>query len=336
MVIRFSALGDVAMTVPVLLGLREKYPDLAITFLTRKHFAPVLEQVDGVSVIKADLKGEYAGISGLWKLSRYLRKGRFSAIADLHNVLRTKVLKLFLTGSGAEFMQIDKARKEKKQLTRNRNKVFKPLPTTFDRYREVFHQLGYPISNDELKLLPGKHVNDQILPEEVLKRGKRVGIAPMAAHEGKQYSLMKMEEVVRSLTENGEINVLLFGSPSESSILESWAQKYPHIYNLAGKISFEDELACISRLDVMVGMDSANGHLAAMYGVPVITIWGITHPYTGFAPFNQPAVNWLMPDREAFRAIPTSIYGNRYPPGYEEAINSLEPQEIVAKVNELL
>ena len=58
-------------------------------------------------------------------------------------------------------------------------------------------------------------------------------------------------------------------------------------------------------------MDSGNGHLAAMYGIPVITVWGVTHPYAGFAPFLQPEENSITADREQFPLIPTSVYGNK-------------------------
>ena len=58
--------------------------------------------------------------------------------------------------------------------------------------------------------------------------------------------------------------------------------------NIAGKLSFKEELELIRSLDVMVSMDSGNAHLAAMQDVKTITLWGVTHPYAGFAPFHQP------------------------------------------------
>ena len=65
---------------------------------------------------------------------------------------------------------------------------------------------------------------------------------------------------------------------------------------VAGKLSFSEELDTISNLDCMISMDSGNAHLAAMYGVKVITIWGVTHPFAGFAPFHQPKEYSLLPD----------------------------------------
>jgi ADP-heptose:LPS heptosyltransferase len=86
----------------------------------------------------------------------------------------------------------------------------------------------------------------------------------------------------------------------------------------------------------MISMDSGNGHLAANYGVKVVSIWGVTHPFAGFAPFNQPATYALLPDLNQFPKIPTSIYGNRYPEGYENAAASISPKRIVEKIEAIL
>ena len=101
-------------------------------------------------------------------------------------------------------------------------------------------------------------------------------------------------------------------------------------------MSLSEELALISNLDLMVSMDSGNGHLAAMFGVPVITIWGVTHPYAGFAPFNQPESNSLTADREAFPMIPTSVYGNKLPEGYDKAMKTIPPALVYERILQVL
>ena len=324
------------MTVPVMVGFRKTYPHIPISFLTRKQFVPVVDQLDGVEVIGVDLDGEFSGLTGVWKLAGVLKKNRFSAIADLHNVLRTKVLKVMYTGSGVPFAQIDKGRKEKKRLTAAKNKVFKPLPHTTTRYARVLEELGYPVPESAMGVLPKPAWPEQLNREVSVDEGTLVGLAPFAAHPGKQYSLDLMEETLELLAGRGDLRICLFGSPKEGEYLENWAQKYPNTVNLAGRLKFRDELAMIAHMAVMVGMDSANGHLAAMYGVPVITLWGVTHPYAGFAPYGQPQENRVLANREEYPAIPTSIYGNKVPPGYENAINSIKPREVVDKVSELL
>ena len=125
---------------------------------------------------------------------------------------------------------------------------------------------------------------------------------------------------------------MFWGGKSEKEILEQIAAKYSNVLNLTGMFSFEHELALISNLDVMLSMDSGNGHLAAMYGVPVITIWGVTHPYAGFAPYNQTKENQILPDMERFPLIPTSIYGNKYPEGYLDCFDTVDVDSIVSKI----
>src|SRR5690606_8133170 len=123
---------------------------------------------------------------------------------------------------------------------------------------------------------------------------------------------------------------------AEIAILSEWEKAFDNVVNMAGKVSFKEELDLISHLDAMVSMDSGNGHLAANYGIPVISLWGLTHPYTGFAPFAQPESNSLLPDLAKYPQIPTSVYGKKIPAGYEDAMRSITPETVVAKVEEVL
>jgi len=83
-------------------------------------------------------------------------------------------------------------------------------------------------------------------------------------------------------------------------------------------------------------MDSGNAHIAAMMGVKVITLWGATHPFAGFSPFNQPLGNCITADREKFPLLPTSIYGNKKVEGYEEAMRSISVENVVLSVQSQL
>ena len=83
-------------------------------------------------------------------------------------------------------------------------------------------------------------------------------------------------------------------------------------------------------------MDSGNAHLAAMLGIKTVTIWGVTHPFAGFAPYNQPADYALLSDRNKFPKIPTSVYGNTYPENYKEASRSISPKTIIEKIKSLV
>jgi ADP-heptose:LPS heptosyltransferase len=142
-----------------------------------------------------------------------------------------------------------------------------------------------------------------------------------------------MQEVISVLSADEDLNIYLFGGKDpEMSRLQNWAKPYPNVYCIAGKYNFETELILISNLDLMLSMDSGNGHLAAMYGVRVLTIWGQTHPYAGFAPFLQTEDEQILPNRDIFPLLPTSIYGNKKVTGYEKVMRSIKPEVIIEKV----
>ncbi|WP_233267613.1 glycosyltransferase family 9 protein [Algibacter sp. L1A34] len=327
LVIRLSAMGDVAMVVSVIRGLVGKYPDVKITVLTREFFTPFFRDLPQVTVFPADLKGRHKGVFGLWKLSKELKVFKIDVIADLHNVLRSNILKLFFFGKRT--VQIDKGRAEKKALVSG--KKFQQLKTTHQRYADVFGKLGFPID-----------ISNPTFPERVVLSSKLqtlighsfkkiIGIAPFAAHEGKMYPLTLMKKVIDALSKDYQI-VLFGGGKKEVEALNDIENTFENVVSAAGKLSLNEELDLISNLDGMLAMDSGNAHMAAMMGVKTITIWGVTHPFAGFAPFNQPKDYALVANRDLFPEIPTSIFGNKYPENYKDAAGSISPETIISKV----
>ncbi len=331
LVIRFSAMGDVAMTVPVLSALTYRYPDVKITVVTRTFFKPFFKELKNVEVYATDLKGKHKGVLGLYELSKELKALKFDAVADLHNVLRSKILKVFFAGK--KVIQIDKGRTEKKALTTG--KLFKQLKTTHQRYADVFEALGYKVDLDQSSFPKKAELTPKLSAFIFDVQNKTIGIAPFAAHQSKMYPLHQMEEVISELSK--EFNIILFGGGSkEVEILNNIEAKYKNVNSAAGKLSLEEELNLISNLDLMLSMDSGNGHLAAMLGIKVITIWGVTHPFVGFAPFNQPQDYALVADREKYPLVPTSVYGNKLLDGYENAAGSISVDAIVSNIKSVI
>ena len=155
LIIRFSAMGDVAMTVPVVKSLAQQYPDLRITVLS-KPFARTL--FDGlapnVSFMGADIKGEYHGIKGLNALYRRLTAKNFTAIADLHSILRSSYLRMRFNFDRYRVAHIDKHRAMRRALTATNNKQLVQLPTPFEGYADVLAQLGYPVNINFTSIFP--------------------------------------------------------------------------------------------------------------------------------------------------------------------------------------
>jgi ADP-heptose:LPS heptosyltransferase len=239
--------------------------------------------------------------------------------------------------SGKKRATVDKGREGKKELTRAENKVFRQLPTMFERHVKVFEELGF-----HLDLSNPAFPEKAILSSEILEiigdnNQKLIGIAPFAQYDSKVYPQDLMQEVIVKLATIKEYKILLFGGgKKEIEILDSLSQPFENVINMAGKIKFQQELQLISNLDVMLSMDSGNAHIAAMLGVKVVTLWGATHPYAGFLPFNQSLENALTSDRDQYPKLPTSVYGNKIVEGYEDAMRTILPQEIVNRIESVL
>lgn len=337
LVIRLSAMGDVAMTVPVLLAFVDQYPEVRITVLTKAYFLPIFSELTNVQVHSADVKGRHGGVFGLWRLYKEVESLNIDAVVDLHNVLRSNILKQFFRWAGFPVEQIDKGRSAKKALISGSEKEFRQLKSTHQRYADVFSKLGFPLDLTRVTLLPKATISQKIKNDIGLESKKWIGVAPFAAFKGKMYPANLMEEVIDQLNGLGDSQILLFGGGKEEMVrLETLERKYPNVKNASAKCSFEEELQLISNLDIMLSMDSGNGHLAAMYGVPTVTLWGVTHPYAGFAPFGQGPENALLADRKSFPGIPTSIYGNKMPDGYEKAMETIRPEEIIKKIGSIV
>ncbi|MCU7551118.1 glycosyltransferase family 9 protein [Chitinophagaceae bacterium LB-8] len=352
LVFRFSALGDVAMTVPVVKSLLQQYPDLHITYVSNAFVAPLFAGIERLHFHAADLKGRHKGVKGLFNLYRELsRTYNFDAIADLHNVLRTKILRLFFGISFKPVAVIDKGRKEKKELTRKENKILKPLKSTIQRYADVFAGLNLPVQlNQESPYRVQPHLIDpdsndssnqsqQLTPEHQSSlalnphRSFLIGVAPFAQHAEKMYPHEKMKEVLRLLLQHQNVKVLLFGGgKSEVVLLKEWEREMPGIESVAGKMSFKEELKLIAQLDVMVSMDSANMHLASLSGVPVVSIWGATHPFAGFYGWGQSPNDAVQVD---LYCRPCSVFGNK--PCFREdlaCMHSISPVVVYNKIIE--
>jgi ADP-heptose:LPS heptosyltransferase len=144
-VFRLSALGDVAMLVPVLRALLNQFPDLRITVVSRPFFKPLFDGISQVTFYPIDLTNRHKGLLGLFRLAMDLHQLKIDAFADIHQVLRSLVVGVFLRLFGIKTVVLDKGRLEKKRLTRCKKKIFKPLKTTHERYADVFRKLGYSV-----------------------------------------------------------------------------------------------------------------------------------------------------------------------------------------------
>lgn len=302
-------MGDVIMTLPLLRSFAAAYPGEELVFVTKKPFDRFLTGIPGIKVFLSDHHGRHRGFIGLFRVWKDLRaQYHITAVADLHDVIRSKVVRLLFRLGGCHVAVLDKERRRRRKLVRGR--LTGPLTHTVERYRAVFARAGYP-----MELVAGPWMTPP--PEgaavaaartEGLKR-PFIGVAPLAKHKLKTWPPEKMEAMLRMLSARRECTIVLFGSPDEAPVVDETAARVPGAISMAGRISLDGEISLIADLDLMVAMDSSNMHLAAMLGVNTLSIWGATHPRAGFSAWGMPAENQIqIPDTE-LTCRPCTIYG---------------------------
>lgn len=306
LLMRLSAMGDVAMTVPVVASFAKAYPDVNITMLSTPRFQPLFANIPNLTFVGVDKAGRHNGIKGLWKLSKEITAdGKFDQMIDLHDVLRSKILRTIMRLKGVKVTVVDKGRAEKKALVNGKNKS--QLKQMVRRYHETFEKAGYEfeLNYDGYDTETNIDFRDDL---NLSSHISNIGIAPFAQHDGKIYPLDKMEQVVRTLSERN-IGIYLFGGgKKEEDVFNSWVGKYPNVISLAGKYKLQEEMAVMKLMNLMLTMDSANMHLASLCGVKVVSIWGATHPYMGFYGYGQDPQNAIVANLDC---QPCSAYGNK-------------------------
>ena len=334
LVIRFSALGDVAMTVPVVKAFLTQYPDKELLMLSDKKLVDLFVGIDRLEFISADLHGEHKGIVGIIRLFNSIRKKyNFHLVADLHGVLRTHLLRFLFTLIGKKTAVIDKGRIDKYALTRREHKIFRPLTHATARYINVFFQLGFKVEGIKEKL---RHVinGNNLIVNSILISKKKIGFAPFAKHDAKMYSLDSLKEVIKYFDGGGYDLYLFGGRGAESRILDDWRKQFHYVIKPSVQTDLQSELKMMMDLDLMVTMDSANMHLASMVGVPVVSIWGATHSYAGFYGYNQNPLNAVQVN---LSCRPCSVFGNKACwRGDHACMTSITPQMVIAKMEEIL
>lgn len=327
LVMRFSALGDVAMTVPVIKAFLKENQGAEIYMLSNQQFEGLFEGIDRLHFLGADMKGQHKGLGGIWRIYKMVKSAAdFSAVADLHGVLRTHVLRLLFRLLGKKKTAvIDKGRLEKFALTRRDFKIFRPLKHSTERYADVLNEF-LPTTIDPLPIAVSSipSVNSTI----------NIGFAPFAKHNAKMYNLDKFKEVVRHFDREPYKLYFFGGTPAERLLIRQWNKAFKNAVPIKENMGFEKELEIIRKLNVMVSMDSANMHLASLVSVPVVSVWGPTHPFAGFYGVGQNPLNAIQLN---LACRPCSVFGNKSCwRGDHACMSGIEPMTIVGKIEAII
>jgi ADP-heptose:LPS heptosyltransferase len=341
LVYRLSSMGDVAMTVPVLELLLLQNPNLKLTVVSRPEFEALFRQLPRTAFFSVDTKENYKGLSGIFKLSVDIAKIKPNYIADLHSVLRSKILKFFLKFRLAvPTKSIEKGRGDKKKLCANNpQKKLYQLKTTFERYADVFRALGFDLDLNSEMTYPSFRLSQKTMYLFSKSENQTaLGIAPFARYAAKTYPLQLMQKVLTQLiVEYPNIHIYLFGGKSDLEKLQQLKTVNPgKITIVANELDLSEELELMSKLKLMLTMDSANMHLASMLGISVVSLWGATHPFLGFYGWQQNPNNAICADRIQYPTLPTSVNGSKVHPGTEKCMETIDPMDVVKKIIENL
>jgi ADP-heptose:LPS heptosyltransferase len=337
LVIRTSAMGDVALTVPVLQGMREQHPEVEMTFLTRAAFKPFFPSVSGLDLFFPDYKKRHKGIYGLMRLFADIKKqSEINYVIDLHDVLRSKLLRLLFRISGVPVAVIDKGRKEKRLLISGKKKV--QLKHSVERYCDVFAKAGLPVIPFKDKwIVPVPELISKTSILSGTRSGLNIGVAPYAKHKLKMWPEQNMIRLLELIAKNYKCRFWLFGGSEDSGRLFALQCRIAGSTSLVGKLSLNDELVFMSKLDMMISMDSSNMHMAALVGTRVISIWGGTDPLGGFAAWMQPENLSVRIPVEELTCRPCTIYGKGECKRLDFAcMNWLTPEIVYERIENLI
>lgn len=280
--IRFSALGDVAMTIPVIYSFARNYPQYRIYVATRPFFLQMFFNCpENIEVISIDLKNKYKGLWGCLRLIKKLSALHPDYVFDMHNVLRTWVIGLYFWLAGKQVFTTSKYR----FLRRNVVKGTARMQSMTDNHIHALNKAGFhfpmtfrSIIDDEKRLHTKSMGNAAI----------KIGIAPFARYKNKTYPFNKVLSVIDTLAQKGHI-IYMFGNKEEAGIYNAAISKYDNVIPMNSFSTLYEELHVMANLDVMITMDSANHHLASLVNTRVISIWGGTTPACGFMAYGQSA-----------------------------------------------
>jgi len=336
LVIRFSAIGDVVLTLPVLRAALQRDPDLELVVLTRPMLHGLLADFSRVHLPEVDFKGRHRGVRGLYRLFQEIRAAyAIDAVLDLHDVLRSQVIRSLFAMQGTPVFRLRKDRRGRKRMIRRRHKDRRPVRHSLSNYVDVFARAGLPLEVTPETAQPLTYATHG-LPVEVNLLRPWVGVGPFASKIEKMYPLDRMQQVIEGMARQG-MTVFLFGGPEDRAWFEPLAEAQPTVH-IAPIHPLTQELALIEALDLMISVDSANTHLARLVGTRVLSIWGPTHPDAGFRPLGpvDPADFIQIPVTQLPCRPCSVVKQNPCYRGDRACMYWIEPQQILDRVGEVL
>ena len=328
LIIRFSTIGNVAMTVPVVASLSRRYPDDQFIIAAKKDLSAMFVSMPNVVYHEVDNHLDWKGVFALWKELRH----QVDAVIDLQSVRRTRVLDWLMRFSGKRVTRVHYGRIRKHLIT-VWGIGYKQLPSEFDRYRKTFLRAGLETDTEFTALPINKNAAKEVKTRFGDKDGKWIGVAPFAKRRSNMLPYRITKEIIEILTKDKHTQVFLFGAGAiECEMLRQWASVFPRTISVAGTLTLAQELELMRQLDAMICMDSANQHLSSLVGLRAISVWCATHPMIGFMGWKQDPHDIIQ--RDDLRCRPCACHGANHCRYGNYACRDIDPQTIIQRIYE--
>lgn len=342
LIVRYSQIGDVLILLPILNSLAKQYPEDEFTVLTNPKFSGIFKQMPpNISLYPMVYRKQNIPLRGLvhlyhrYKLLvKFFLGEKYDKVAILQDGTFDVQLDKILSTKGSKVTRIDYSDFFSKKRLQKKDNL-----TLFKMYLDLLSRLDYHNLNNEFDLsyYTASKRQNSVLQSVGLDRQKTlIGIAPFSRIDAKMYPLNKMEKVIEyyhNHREDVQI-VILGGGAQEKNKADEWKERYPKIESLINRLSFDEEMTIISACKTVVSMDSANMHLAALVGTPVISIWGPGDPSLGFYPVNEKEEHVVQ---KQLSCKPCSFWGEIpcVNPNIYECMD-IDPQIIIDKINSVI
>ena len=332
----FSSISNVAAIVPQLYGLVNDYPEHEFIVLSRSFLNPLFNKLPRVTFVGANIRGKHRTIIGVYQLFKQLKAMKPDVVLDMQRSWRTKLIARLFTLFGTKTLQISFIRKEQKHLIKRGANKYHQISTIFDRQARLYAKIKLKVNDDFHKLYePSIEQITKIKELYGERNGHWIGIAPFSIARGKTLPLRKMKNIIAHFDKQPNTKIFLFGAGEmENELLSDWQSLYNNVYAVHTSLKLDDELVLMNCLDVMLCMDSANMHLASLMAVPVVSVWGATHPYSGFLGWKQSMDNCVGVD---FSCRPCTAHSDKkckY--GDYRCLESLHSSKIIEVIEKVL
>ncbi|MDP4953759.1 MAG: glycosyltransferase family 9 protein [Flavobacteriales bacterium] len=315
LVIRFSSIGDIVLTTPVLRALETQLDgDVEIHYLTKSAMKPILEHNPRIHTIHTIEKATGEVLPELLALE-------FDYVVDLHRNVRSAMVKRKLKMLDFTF---EKRNWEKWLLVRFGINKLDPKEHVVDRYLNTLAPFGVKSDGKGLEYYLPKELEQKAAPSEAY-----TALVLGATHEGKQLSEAQWSEIVKKT----DSKLMLLGGKAEAALGEALEKGNAHVQNMAGKCSLHESAYYVKHADLVITGDTGLMHIASAFNKIIISVWGCTSPALQMSPYHPNALNVII-EPENHPKRPCSKLGDRckYGKGEKRCITSISADRIVSAI----